>query len=188
MPGRANPANRPPPAPRVGGFRRPDVPLRDDELAGGVRARAREQRQRGLPLLGRGWEAQLRPSHPPGPVAHAENLKSRRLNQEAPRRCHLTFRRPGMGVTCVCGPERIVGDHHRDHRHRLRIALAAVLAGIGGAFVTFLIGAAATNSAECDGPCFGGWWTYMPLLVGVGCGLATAWILWERATRSPHND
>jgi hypothetical protein len=56
---------------------------------------------------------------------------------------------------------------------------------LGGAFVMFVIGALASSSWECDGFCIEGWWTYMPLIVGVFCALATAWIVWERLTRSP---
>jgi hypothetical protein len=69
------------------------------------------------------------------------------------------------------------------------IAAAALLAGVVGGMLTLIGAAAATNSSECDGPCFGEWpMTYLPLAVGMVCALVTGWILWERLTRPPDAD
>jgi hypothetical protein len=73
---------------------------------------------------------------------------------------------------------------------RSGIALVALVAGAAGAFVTFVIGVAATVRAECDGPCFDKWGEVVAIAIAVGavCGLTAGWIAWERRARRSGND
>jgi hypothetical protein len=73
---------------------------------------------------------------------------------------------------------------------RRGIAAVALLAGLAGALVTFIIGFAVNQSWECDGVCVERLdeLLYIALAVGVLCSLAAAWIAWERLTRRPGDD
>ncbi len=73
---------------------------------------------------------------------------------------------------------------------RAGIAFAALLGGTAGAFVTFIIGVAATVRPECDGPCFDKWdeVVFIAIAVGASCALTAGWIAWERAARRSRDD
>jgi membrane protein implicated in regulation of membrane protease activity len=52
---------------------------------------------------------------------------------------------------------------------RVGIVVAALLGFAAGAFLTFIVGAATSVSADCDGPCFSTWdeMSYVAYAVGV---------------------
>jgi uncharacterized membrane protein len=75
--------------------------------------------------------------------------------------------------------------NRRSHRLRALVTASAIVVGLVGFFVTVFAWLALSVSPECDGPCFGEKAFYVCIAVGVACGFATAWIVWERLTRGP---